>query len=66
MPRATSCGKTAFAARTLLQESPVKKKLPYLLFVRIPFWTVVTSILLVTAFRWIHVRSTPLMLKRSL
>ena len=66
MPRATSCGKTAFAARTLLHESRVRKKLPYLLFVRIPFWTVVTSILLVTAFRWIPVRSTPLMLKRSL
>ena len=50
MPRATSCVKIAFAARTLLHESRVRKKLPYLLFVRIPFWTVVTSILLVTAF----------------
>ena len=44
----------------------MKKKLPYLLFVRIPFWMVVISILLVTAFRWIPVRNTPLMLKRSL
>lgn len=44
----------------------MKKRLAYRLFVRIPFWTVVISILLVTAFRWLPVRFTPLMLKRSL
>ena len=44
----------------------MKKRLAYRLFVRIPFWTVVVSILLVTAFRWIPVRYTPLMLKRSI
>ena len=44
----------------------MKKRLAYRLFVRIPFWTVVISILLVTAFRWVPVRYTPLMLKRSL
>lgn len=44
----------------------MKKRLAYRLFVRIPFWTVVISILLVTAFLWIPVRYTPLMLKRSL
>lgn len=44
----------------------MKKRLAYRLFVRIPFWAVVISILLVTAFRWIPVRFTPLMLKRSI
>ena len=45
----------------------MKKKRPaFLLFVRIPFWTVITSILLVTALRWIPVRHTPLMLVRSI
>lgn len=43
----------------------MKKRLAYRLFVRIPFWTVVISILLVAAFCWIPVRFTPLMLKRS-
>ena len=44
----------------------MKKRLAYRLFVKIPFWTVVISILLVAAFRWIPVRYTPLMLKRSI
>ena len=44
----------------------MKKRLAYRLFVRIPFWTVVISILLVTAFKWIPVAYTPLMLKRSI
>ena len=44
----------------------MKKRLAYRLFVRIPFWAVVISILLVAAFRWIPVRFTPLMLKRSI
>lgn len=43
----------------------MKKRLAYRLFVKIPFWTVVASLLLVTAFRWIPVRFTPLMLKRA-
>lgn len=43
----------------------MKKRLAYRLFVRIPFWTVVISILLVTALRWIPVRFTPLMLVRT-
>lgn len=43
----------------------MKKKLAYRLFVRFPFWLVVASILLVTAFRWVPVRFTPLMLKRA-
>ena len=43
----------------------MKKRLAYRLFVKIPFWTVVISILLVTALRWIPVRFTPLMLVRT-
>ena len=43
----------------------MKKRLAYRLFVKIPFWTVVASLLLVTAFRWIPIRFTPLMLKRA-
>ena len=43
----------------------VKKKFAYWLFVRIPFWTVVVSLLLVILLKWVPVRYTPLMLKRS-
>lgn len=42
------------------------KKLAYRLFVKIPFWMVVASLLLVSAFRWIPVRFTPLMLIRTI
>ena len=44
----------------------MKKRVAYRLFVRIPFWAVVISILLVAAFRWIPVRFTPFMLKWSI
>lgn len=37
----------------------------YWLFVRIPFWFLVSSVLLVTLLRWVPVRYTPLMLKRA-
>ena len=43
----------------------MKKRLAYRLFVKIPCWTVVISLLLVTALRWIPVRFTPLMLVRT-
>ncbi len=42
------------------------KKPAYWLFVRIPFWTVVSSLLLVTLLKWVPVRYTPMMLKRSI
>jgi monofunctional biosynthetic peptidoglycan transglycosylase len=41
------------------------KKLAYWLFLRIPFWTIVTSLFLVTLLKWVPVRYTPLMLKRA-
>ena len=41
------------------------KRIKYWLFVRIPFWTVLLSLLLVTLLKWVPVRYTPLMLKRS-
>lgn len=42
-----------------------KRKLAYWLFIRIPFWAIVFSVLLVLALKWVPVRYTPLMLKRS-
>lgn len=42
-----------------------KRRLAYWLFVRIPFWFVVLSIALVFLLKWVPVRYTPLMLKRS-
>ena len=53
-------------ARTLLQNRPVKKRLAYRLFVKIPFWLIVGSVLLVTLLKWVPVWYTPLMLKRSI
>lgn len=41
------------------------RKLAYWLFLRIPFWTIVTSLCLVTLLKWVPVRFTPLMLKRA-
>lgn len=43
-----------------------RRKFAYCLFVRIPFWTVVASIVLVTILRWVPVRCTPLMVIRSI
>ena len=43
----------------------MKRSWKYLLFVRIPFWFLVSSVLLVTLLRWVPVRYTPLMLKRA-
>lgn len=40
-------------------------RISYWLFVRIPFWILVFSLLLVTLLRWVPVRYTPLMLKRA-
>ena len=42
-----------------------KRKFTYWLFVRIPFWFVVISVLSVTLLKWVPVRVTPLMVKRS-
>jgi len=42
-----------------------KRRLRYWLFVRIPFWFVACSLLLVTLTKWVPVRVTPLMVKRS-
>ena len=43
----------------------MKRSWKYWLFVRIPFWFLVSSVLLVTLLRWVPVRYTPLMLKRA-
>lgn len=43
----------------------MRKGWAYWLFIRIPFWFVVFSFLLVTLLRWVPVRYTPLMLKRA-
>ena len=44
----------------------MKKRKPlYWILVRIPFWTLLASILLVTLLKWVPIRYTPLMLKRS-
>ena len=43
----------------------MKRSWKYWLFVRIPFWFMMTSIALVTLLRWVPVRYTPLMLKRA-
>ena len=37
----------------------------YWIFVRVPFWFLLTSIALVTLLRWVPVRYTPVMLKRA-
>lgn len=44
----------------------MRKSWIYWLFVRIPFWFLMASILLVTLLRWVPVKYTPLMLKRSI
>lgn len=41
------------------------RRITYWLFIRTPFWMLVTSVALVTLLRWVPVRYTPLMLKRS-
>jgi monofunctional biosynthetic peptidoglycan transglycosylase len=43
----------------------VKKRLAYRLFVKLPFWLIVGSVILVTLLKWVPVWYTPLMLKRS-
>lgn len=43
----------------------MKKSWKYWLFIRIPFWFILTSLVLVTLLRWVPVRYTPLMLKRA-
>ena len=42
-----------------------KRKLSYWLFVRLPIWFIAGSLLLVTLFKWVPVRYTPVMLKRA-
>jgi monofunctional biosynthetic peptidoglycan transglycosylase len=42
-----------------------RKRLSYWIFVRIPFWFIVVSLLLVTLLKWVPVRVTPLMVRRS-
>ena len=49
----------------LAHSSHMAKKIAYWLFVKIPFWSVIASLLLVTLLKWVPVRYTPLMLKRS-
>lgn len=43
----------------------MRRKILRLLFVRIPFWTILASLALVTLLKWVPVRYTPLMLKRA-
>ena len=43
----------------------MKRSWKYWVFIRIPFWFLVFSVLLVTLLRWVPVRYTPLMLKRA-
>ena len=43
----------------------MKKRLAYRLFVKLPFWLIVGSVILVTLLKWVPVWYTPLMLKRS-
>ena len=43
----------------------MKKRLAYRLFVKLPFWLIVGSVILVTLLNWVPVWYTPLMLKRS-
>lgn len=52
----------------LAASAPVKKKhsFAYRLFVKLPFWAIVISVLLVTLLKWMPVVYTPLMLKRSI
>ena len=40
-------------------------RITYWLLVRIPFWLLALSVILVTLLRWVPVRCTPLMLKRA-
>ena len=49
----------------LAHSAHMAKKIAYWLFVKIPFWAVIASLLLVTLLKWVPVRYTPLMLKRS-
>ena len=42
-----------------------KKRLAYWLFVKIPFWFIVGSVILVTLLKWVPVWYTPVMLKHS-
>lgn len=42
-----------------------KRRLSYWIFLRIPFWTLVISIGLVTLLKWVPVRYSPVMLKRA-
>ncbi len=43
----------------------MRKKLIYWMLVRIPFWFVLISILVVTILKWMPIRYTPLMIKRA-
>ena len=42
-----------------------KRSLKYWILVRIPFWFVVASLVWVTLLKWVPVRVTPLMVRRS-
>ena len=42
-----------------------RKSFWYWVFVRIPFWFVVASLVWVTLLKWVPVRVTPLMIRRS-
>ena len=48
-----------------MTKHPTIKQITYWLFIRIPFWTVLVSLLLVLPLKWVPVRYTPVMLKRS-
>lgn len=48
-----------------MTKHPTKEHLTYWLFLRIPFWTVLASLLLVLLLKWVPVRYTPVMLKRT-
>jgi monofunctional biosynthetic peptidoglycan transglycosylase len=54
---------TGFGAETARMRK--KKRLRYWLFVRIPFWFVLLSLALVFMLKWVPVRVTPLMVRRS-
>lgn len=50
----------------MAKERKKKKRLWYWLLVRIPFWLAVCCMSLVLIFKWVPVRYTPLMLRRSI
>ena len=56
---------TGFAAKSDRMRKKRRRGIGYWCFVRIPFWFIMLSLVWVTLLKWVPVRVTPLMIRRS-